>query len=578
MSETHDIEEFLPRTASETRSAIDRLIVLAEESIDTDPAQAVRLAEQAAAACRLPPFEKKPYQKGLARSYHAAASAYLNQGDFGQALKFHSDSLSVYQAIHDRGKIASQFNHIGTVYACCADYAEALKHLHAAEAYLDERTPITLKAEILNNIGFTHVTLGDYTQAIPILLSSLETTKRIPRPGRPESLIAQANIFDSLCQAYLAQNNLSAALQAGLNSTRLCRQVGDLKKEAEYLLTLGEVYSRIENLEQANACFQKTLTLSQEHGFRREECEAYRRLGIQQYRQENFTQAVPLLRNALAIAREIKIQREVYECYHAFAMLYKMTGEFEKALNHYESFHQIKESVFNDQSDQRIKNLAMLHRVEQARREAEIQHLKSVELQDEIEERKKAQELAGILASTDSLTGIYNRRHLFSLVERWIAESIQQQGPLSAPPLGVILIDIDHFKTINDRYGHQEGDRALAAIAHKISATLRNGDIVGRYGGEEFLVALPEANLDLAQVIGERLRTAVKNLEISPAYPDLKVTISLGVASIEAGAPQEDDNILEKLINHADQALNTARRQGRNRVAAYPAYSSSPDG
>lgn len=560
-----DVEKKTAMKIGAARAEIDRMILLAEGLVDSDPEQAVCMAEQAAEACRMKPFEKKAYLKGLAKSYHASASIFLNQGKFGQALKFHSDSLSIYREIDDREKIASQLNNVGIVFAYCGDYAEALKFMRAAESYLDQRSQLQLKSEILNNIGYTYVALADPANAIPILQSSLKIAQKIRRDGTLNHFITQSNVYDSLCQAFLAQNNLSAALQAGLKSTALSHQSSDLKKEAEYLLILGDVYSRMENLPQADDHYQQALTLARAHGFRREEAEAYRKLGILQCHQGQYTLAKKLIEDALALASEIKIQREVYECHQAMAMLYKATAEFEKALVHYERFHQIKETVFNDQSDQRIKNLETLHQVQQSRREAEIQQQKNIELQKEIVERKKAHKLAEILASTDSLTGIYNRRHFMHLAKRFIAEAIQAQTPL-----GVIILDIDHFKQVNDQFGHQEGDRTLSAVARKIGAMLRSADILGRIGGEEFAIALPNSNGEQSMTIAERLRSAVEALRISPASPDLKVTISLGIASLEVCPQIDADLLLDKLLERADQAMYAAKRQGRNRVCAYP--------
>jgi len=570
LSEQHEKEAGRTRRLGEARSAIDRTLEQAEELIDAAPEQALRLADQASQACQMAPFEKKPYQRGLAYSYRISAAAYLNQGDFGQALKFHSKSFAVFKALNDRAKIASQLNNIGTVYAYCADYAEALKHLRAAEAYIDERTPADLKAQILNNIGFTYLVLGEHAHAIALIQQSLEAAQSVPDAGLRKNLIALANIYDSLCQAYLAQHDLEAALDAAQKSTGFCRQVGDLRKEAEYLLILGEVYSRMENPRQAAGCFQQALELAREHGFRREEAEAYRRLGLLHGALGDAVQAARLLGDALAIAGEIKIQREVYECHLAFANLYKHEGDFEKALRHFEAFHQIKETVFNEQSDQRLKNLEILHQVEQARREADIHQLKSIELQREIEERKKAQELAEILANTDVLTGIFNRRYFVIQAERLIEDALMKKTPLST-----FVIDVDHFKMINDRYGHQVGDLALTAIAHKISITVRKSDIVGRYGGEEFVVLLPETDPDRAEIIAERLRIGVETLEISPVIPELRATISLGIASLDSSAAP-DTLVLEKLLEQADQAMYAAKRQGRNRGVSYGFLTQSP--
>ena len=552
------------RNVGDARAAIDRLIALAEEAVDTNPAQALLLSEQAAAACRMHPFEKRPYLKGLARNAHAAATAYVNQGDYGEALKYHSSSLALYRELGDHENVASQLNNIGTVYAYCGDYAEALKHFRAAEANFTERTKLVSRAQILNNIGFTYVSLGEHASAIPILLESLKAARKMTRPGQTSHLHAQANIYDSLCQAYLAQNDLPSALRAARKSTGICRQIGDLKKEAEYLLILGDVFYRMGQSDEAENQYQLALGLAREHGFRREQAEACRRLGKRQGEQGNFELARQLLLSALTIAEENKTLREVYECHFALAGLYKAAGEFQKALEHYEHFHQIKELVFNDQSDQRIKHLEILHQVEQARRDAEIHQQKSVELQKEILERKKAHELAEILASTDALTGIYNRRHFFSLARNRIADALQANTPLC-----LIILDIDHFKAINDQFGHMEGDRVLAAVARKIQSMLRTEDILARYGGEEFIAALPQTTLGQAVLVAERLRAGVESLGIFPAHPELQVTVSLGIAELRQQTFAEEETVLETLLSQADQAMYMAKREGRNRVQVF---------
>lgn len=561
----------LPSIADEARAVIDRLLLKAEELVRSDPEQALRLADQAATACKRYPFDVVPYQKGLARSLHASASAYLDLANYGLALKLYSDALAIYQEIKDQSQIAAQLNNIGIIYAYCGVYDEALANLRAAESLLTERTPLDLKAEILNNIGFAYVTLGDYANAVPYLLKSLEAANLMKQGDKSANLIVQANIHDSLCQAYLALNNLDAALAAGLTSTALCHQSGDLRKEAEYLLSLGEVYVRLKDPEHAISCYQRSLGLARGHGFRREEADGLRKMGTLLSRSGDSVQAKRLLSEALSIAQEINIPREVYECHQALSSLYKQAGEFEKALEHYESFHQIKETLFNDQSDQRIKNLEMIHQVEQARRESEIYQQKSIELQKEIDERKKAQELTEVYARIDSLTGVFNRRHFFAIAQERIHDTFQQQAPLS-----ILIGDLDHFKAINDRFGHLEGDRVLTAIAHKISAMLRKDDIVGRYGGEEFVILLPVTNADLAILVAERLRASIATMKISADYPALRTTISIGIASLQGDLGQ-DEQSLERLLSEADQAMYAAKRLGRNRVIAFPLEEKNPE-
>ncbi len=160
------------------------------------------------------------------------------------------------------------------------------------------------------------------------------------------------------------------------------------------------------------------------------------------------------------------------------------------------------------------------------------------------------------LAITDALTGLYNRRGFFELGEREIERSFRFKRPLTA-----MMLDVDHLKNINDRYGHFIGDQVLRSIAIQCSKHLRKVDIVGRYGGDEFVILLPETHLRLGSLVGERLRTSVQESHIPVESDLLKVSISLGIA----GLTTEDTN-LETLIKRADAAMYAAKENGRNRV------------
>lgn len=156
-------------------------------------------------------------------------------------------------------------------------------------------------------------------------------------------------------------------------------------------------------------------------------------------------------------------------------------------------------------------------------------------------------------ATHDALTGLLNRTGLDQL-----RESNEGDARLSSGPYVLIVLDIDHFKRINDRHGHLFGDRALCAVADAISRSVRATDIAARFGGEEFLVVLPDTRLDGGAEIAERIRRQVEALALSAP-----ITVSLGVAD---GAPGSDapENVFER----ADQALYRAKKGGRNRVVA----------
>lgn len=160
------------------------------------------------------------------------------------------------------------------------------------------------------------------------------------------------------------------------------------------------------------------------------------------------------------------------------------------------------------------------------------------------------------LASTDSLTGIHNRRQLFVLAERAFSAAHRYGRPVSA-----IMFDIDHFKDVNDTHGHAVGDEVLVVVTQRVTGSIRDVDIMGRYGGEEFGLILPETSLGPAVRVAERLRTSVGDSPITTSVGAIPVTISLGVAEL-AGATRDVNALFDK----ADAAMYRAKRQGRNQV------------
>jgi diguanylate cyclase (GGDEF)-like protein len=162
---------------------------------------------------------------------------------------------------------------------------------------------------------------------------------------------------------------------------------------------------------------------------------------------------------------------------------------------------------------------------------------------------------ASYLAITDALTGLANRRHFFTLAQQEIDRTLRYQRPLA-----VLMLDVDNFKLINDGYGHAAGDRVLQEIGALCRRTLRSADVVGRYGGEEIAVLLPETHEEAAEEAAGRLRASIEELQLDGAK--LHVTVSIGVA----GATGAEPVALEHLIERADHALYIAKRTGKNRV------------
>ncbi len=181
-------------------------------------------------------------------------------------------------------------------------------------------------------------------------------------------------------------------------------------------------------------------------------------------------------------------------------------------------------------------------------------HLKIKNLQDDL---RRTNELLLELSNTDHLTGLFNRRYLMESLGKEI-----QRGQRKGANLSLIILDIDHFKQVNDQYGHLQGDIVLQKVALQLQKELRNYDIAARYGGEEFIAILPDASLEEAVFVANRVRSSVQTARFNGEVSQLSLTVSLGVAMFT----KQGCATVDAFIKLADDALYRAKANGRNRV------------
>jgi diguanylate cyclase (GGDEF)-like protein len=173
------------------------------------------------------------------------------------------------------------------------------------------------------------------------------------------------------------------------------------------------------------------------------------------------------------------------------------------------------------------------------------------------------------IALYDTLTGLYNRRYF---EERLGVET--QKSFCSSTPLSLVMVDIDHFKKVNDTFGHTAGDQVLCKTSSLLKNSIRKKDMVARYGGEEFMLILPETGLEESFLIAERIRRLVENTSFEIGQAQVNLTISMGISNF----PSHRAKSKEELVRMTDQALYDAKRGGRNKVCIFAGKSarSSP--
>ena len=173
---------------------------------------------------------------------------------------------------------------------------------------------------------------------------------------------------------------------------------------------------------------------------------------------------------------------------------------------------------------------------------------------------KRTQSELKRLATTDSLTGLFNRRFFEDLAETEIKRSFRYKKPLT-----LLMLDLDFFKKINDSCGHKAGDHVLEEVSTIFQASIRDIDLLGRYGGEEFIMLFPESDQKTSIIAAERIRKNIENTNLSFNNKILTITVSIGISTLSNYSTES----LDTLIQHADKALYKSKGTGRNRITIW---------
>jgi diguanylate cyclase (GGDEF)-like protein len=527
---------------------------------ERDPQRGLDLVRQALAIAAPDGADQPPlYPQGAALSWMVMGQMFLAVSNYGEALRVFLTSLDLSSSLQNAEMMARVKSQIGITFGNLGDYPQALDNLFGAMDQARAAHLPTLEYEIINNISYTYVLTGQAGQAVPYL----ETCIGFFRDRKETQTLSLAWALDSLAHAYLRLGDFSDALETILECVKIARKEEHWQIGARGLKSAGDIYIAVNDLPNALVMYQQAYSVSQQYGYRGEMCQALRALGEVYFREQDYPAALQALKESLLIAEEVNACPLEAECCWTISQVYKKIGNIPSAFEFFERYHDLDKAIFNAEADRRLKNLQVLRQVDTARKEAEVYRYKAQVLQEEIEEHKQMHAVLAELASTDSLTGLFNRRTFYEQGNSMFEWTLQHESSMAA-----IIFDIDLFKEVNDHYGHLAGDHVLLTVAQEVSKWLRINDLVARYGGEEFGVLLPQANRTQALQTAERLRGALDTLTIVYNDAEIHVTISLGVAAMAPGLLPQPHSF-EELFSWADHALYHAKEAGRNRIAAY---------
>ena len=547
MDQIKELEDRLAAAASEL-DEIDALNALASELVVGNIDRADQLAQRAFELSRSMDNNGMPYKKGLAFSLSILGSIAKIQCDYRMALSRLLEAQVLLESLHEQGELLNLLINLGWVYFSIGDFPQSIQILHKALRIARECGDTGLEAKIFNALGAVYGESGDKEESIDALLRALKYMEGM------ETDRLRFSILNNLAMTQLEMQAFDAALESTNESTNIAQNLGSPDLLATVLDTTGQIYLARKEYQKAEGFFNQAQSYFQGEGNDPDEHKL--NLARAAIGQGRLDEAAIWLNQSLESVERHGVNRFTYQVHELLAGIYDEKGELQNAIKHYKLFHDIKSQFFNEETHRRLGNMIVSQQVETTRIDAEIYRLKNQALCQEISTHNQTVAEMEILATTDSLTGLLNRRHFMTL-SGYAFESVRQAGQ----PLAALMIDIDDFKNVNDRFGHLAGDQVLMEVTATIQASLRKEDLFGRLGGEEFAAILPRTEMFAVQKAAERILNNVAKNTTWIGSQNIQITLSIGIA--QAG-PADDS--LEKLLDRADKAMYAAKRSGKNRI------------
>jgi len=468
-------------------------------------------------------FEVAQDDIATAKTLRAISFVHDALGDFSQALDYQFRALALDQRSGNQGSRAATLRTIGVVYSRSGDLASGLDFYRRSLALSTTPADAIERGKTLNNIGINLKNLGQLEDA-----------------------------HAALTEAHAVFVGLGLPLQ-----------------QSATLNNLGLVQERMGDPASAERTLREALALSEATGYRYGVAHASLYLGRLCLAQHRIEDAREWLTNALAVCERHQLRPTQFEVHEALADFYEEVGDTKSALDHFRRFHMLERAVQSEAARDKLRALQIQFELAAAKREADIERERQESLTRANAELdalnislteanlQKTMLLDQLERQTyeDALTGLANRRRLDQRLADEFALALRHGRPLA-----VAMADLDHFKSVNDRFSHAVGDAALRATAKLLSAQVRHTDLVARFGGEEFVIVLVETDAAAALRVCEKLRTAVANHNWSSIHPGLSLTISIGVSADTTVATHD------RMLAMADRNLYTAKAAGRNRV------------
>ncbi|MBV9493004.1 MAG: GGDEF domain-containing protein, partial [Acidobacteria bacterium] len=518
-------------------------------------------------------------EAGLARALNNLGVIARARGNFARAVELFNASLEHYRRTADRKAIAMGYNNLGFVYGTdLSDYEAGIRyHLEALRVReaMGDREGVALS---LNNIGIIYSRLGDYDRAFANLLRALELRRQIGAKNRIAATLS------NLGEIELSRGQTQRAMTYHQEALALRRDIGEKSGIAVSLRTLGDLHLALDEVDQAAPLLEEGLALATAIGDKGLRARALLSMSALERKRGHASAARRDAEEALAMSTTMKARDVTRRAYEELSASYEAEKNYGAALDAFRKMKQENDELLAEGRQKQIASLEV--RYQKERREREIEALRHADATTKLQlaqrrfERNAAvalivvvmvigfllvrrrSEIARInaeLSVTDALTGLKNRRYLTQTIEADVAVALRRQT--EGNDLVFLLVDVDHFKSVNDQRGHAAGDRFLQEFARVLRQTSRSSDVVVRWGGEEFLVIARFTDRVGAVHHAEAIRKTIEETSFTvDGGPPLQRTCSIGFAAFPFVPSAPTLLTWSQVLRFADDALYIAKR------------------
>lgn len=542
---------------------------------DNAPQKAIKIAKEAVKI-----LEPKPEE--INKKLHFMNDmgwAYQNLGDYNTAEAYIIEVLETAQKLQLTHNIAAAYNHLGTIYYKKTNYPKALEYYMLALEIFEE---MELDQELFNmylNIGVIHYQTKDLSRALQYYNKALEIAEGL----NDKSM--EIMVLNNIAGIYNAREDYETCINYLDQIVEIAREQENRYLEEVFLSNIGMMNVKLGNYSAAEIALTRALELTKKSQNKTNKAEILTNLGRLYQEKKQYATSLQYFDRAEEISLDLNDYNLLSSVYLYLSMITESMGKFEKALLHYKSHKSYSDSLFNEKNSAMINELQTKYETaekereiaqlkqEQEKREYQIarsQHFRAILIivtisiviiliilyimyQIKLGANKKLEKLARF----DYLTRVYNRR----AIQENLAYQVNYYER-SKTPFVIMIFDVDNLKYINDHYGHPAGDYVLQKTTLIVSNTIRKLDILGRWGGDEFIVILPFTKEEGAKVLGEKLIEVIRDEQFIYNGKNIPVSITIGLAEYNGKEPIQD------IIHKADQALLDGKKDGKNKVVS----------